>query len=209
MERWRLISWDIWAEEEEFVDERGYRKDAFVGKDGVEKVYEEQLKGCDGVTRFRVDASGNVEDVISDSKAEKGQDLTLTIDARLQKVTEDALEQAVVKASEGGTFESDYGEVIMSYAENAASGAAVALDVDTGEVLAMASYPDFDPNDFATGISEEKWEALQQENPYDPMSPAPLYNTATMTAVQPGSAFKPVTALAAMSCGLDAKISVR
>ena len=59
--------------------------------------------------------------------------MTLTIDARLQKVTEDALEQAVVKASEGGTFESDYGEVIMSYAENAASGAAVALDVDTGE----------------------------------------------------------------------------
>lgn len=193
------------GEEEEFVDERGYRKDALIGKDGVEKVYEEQLKGCDGVTRFRVDASGNVEDVISESKAEKGQDLTLTIDARLQKVTEDALEQAVVKASEGGTFESDYGEVIMSYAENAASGAAVALDVDTGEVLAMASYPDFDPNDFATGISEEKWEALQQENPYDPMSPAPLYNTATMTAVQPGSAFKPVTALAAMSCGLDEK----
>ena len=59
------------GEEEEFVDERGYRKDALIGKDGVEKVYEEQLKGCDGVTRFRGDASGNVEDVISESKAEK------------------------------------------------------------------------------------------------------------------------------------------
>ncbi len=190
-------------EEDEFVDEKGYRKDALIGKDGVEKAAEEHLKGRDGVTKFQVDVSGNVERIISESRAEKGQDLTLTIDSRLQKVTEDALEQAVAKAAEGGVFESGYGNVTMSYAENVASGAAVALDVDTGEVLAMASYPDFDPNDFATGISEEKWEALQQENPYDPMSPAPLYNIAAMTAVQPGSTFKPVTALAAMSCGLD------
>ena len=91
----------------------------------------------------------------------------------------------------------------MTYAKNTASGAAVALDVSTGQVLAMASMPDFDPNEFAVAISREKWEALQRRNPNDPMSPAPLYNVATMSAVQPGSTFKPVTALAALSCGLD------
>ena len=69
--------------------------------------------------------------------------------------------------------------------------------------LPWPAFPDFDPNDFAVSITEEKWEALQAENPEDPLSPSPLYNVASMTAVQPGSTFKPVTALAALSCGLD------
>ena len=79
----------------------------------------------------------------------------------------------------------------------------VALDVKSGEVLAMASCPDFDPNLFASGISSEDWESLQSENPRDPLSSAPMYNVATMSAVQPGSIFKMVTATAAMECGLD------
>ena len=91
----------------------------------------------------------------------------------------------------------------MTYAENAGSAAAVVIEVKSGEVLAMASFPDFDPNDFAVSISEEKWDSLQAVNPDDPLSPSPLYNVAAMTAVQPGSAFKPVTALAALGCGLD------
>ncbi len=192
-------------EEEEYVNEKGYRKDALIGKAGIESRYEEKLRGSDSVQRFQVDSSGRVTGLISSSEAKKGGDVKLTIDSRLQKVTEDALEQAVAKAAEGGTFESSYGDYAMTTAKNAASGAAVAIDVETGEVLAMASFPDYDPNDFAVAVSEEKWASLQQENPYDPMSPSPMYNTATMTAVQPGSAFKPVTALAAMSCGLDEK----
>ena len=192
-------------EEEEYVNEKGYRKDALIGKAGIESRYEEKLRGSDSVQRFQVDSSGRVTGLISSSEAKKGGDVKLTIDSRLQKVTEDALEQAVAKAAEGGTFESSYGDYAMTTAKNAASGAAVAIDVETGEVLAMASFPDYDPNDFAVSVSEEKWASLQQENPYDPMSPSPMYNTATMTAVQPGSAFKPVTALAAMSCGLDEK----
>ena len=161
-------------EEEEYVNEKGYRKDALIGKAGIESRYEEKLRGSDSVQRFQVDSSGRVTGLISSSKAKKGSDVKLTIDSRLQKVTEDALEQAVTKAAEGGTFESSYGDYAMTTAKNAASGAAVAIDVRTGEVLAMASFPDYDPNDFAVSVSEEKWASLQQENPYDPMSPAPM-----------------------------------
>lgn len=77
------------------------------------------------------------------------------------------------------------------------------LDVKTGEVLALANYPDFDPNDFAVAVSKEKWASLQQKNKNDPLSAAPLYNVAAMSAVQPGSTFKPVTAMAALECGLN------
>jgi cell division protein FtsI/penicillin-binding protein 2 len=67
----------------------------------------------------------------------------------------------------------------------------------------MASYPAFDPNLFATGISKEDWNALQGENLRDPLSPLPLFNVAARTAVQPGSTFKMVTATAALESGLD------
>lgn len=190
-------------EKKEYTEADGYRQDSLVGKDGMEKKYENVLKGEDSVSRIQVDSQGRKAGDLGKSSMRKGDDLKLTIDLELQKTMEEALQQAVEKASEGGTFESSYGDYSMTYAPNAAVGAAVALDVDTGEVLAMASFPDFDPNDFAVSISEEKWESLQRENEYDPLSPSPMYNIATMTAVQPGSVFKPVTALAAMSCGLD------
>jgi len=204
-------------EQEEYVDKKGYRRDAMIGKSGIEKVCEQQLRGTDGVSALQVDSQGKVTKLLEERGYAKGSDVQLTLDLDLQKVTEDALEKAIKQASCGGVFrmscvtdENPHGndetssvEYQMSYAKNAAAGTAVALDVKTGEVLAMASYPDFDPNDFAEGISSEKWASLQRQNENDPLSPSPLYNVATMTAVQPGSAFKPVTALAALSCGLD------
>ncbi|NLD19215.1 MAG: hypothetical protein GX663_03075 [Clostridiales bacterium] len=193
----------ISKEEKKAAEDKGYRKDSLIGKSGIEKVREEVLRGTDGVSNLQIDSMGNVKKLLSKSNGKKGQDVQLTIDAEVQEVTEDALQRAIDAASVGGTFLSDYGDMQMTYAKNAASGAAVVLNVKTGEVLTLASLPGFDPNDFAEGISQEKWNDLQQENPYDPLSPAPLYNIATMTAVQPGSTFKPVTALAALSCGLD------
>jgi len=190
-------------EQIEYVENKGYRIDALIGKSGIEKAYEETLKGTDAVSRMQVDSRGKVTGIIDRKSTSKGKDLKLTLDMDLQEVTEKALESAVKQAASGGTFESRYGDVRMTYAPNTASGAAVAIDVKTGEVRAMASYPDFDPNDFVEGISSDKWMSLQQKNPNDPLSPSPMYNIASMSAVQPGSTFKPVTALAALSCGLD------
>ena len=186
-----------------FTKEDGYRKDSRIGKSGIERAFEKELHGQDSVSRVQIDAGGRVTKLLSKSKAKKGKTIRLTLDWSLQKTAEAALQQALEQAAAGGVFHSEYGDHSMTYAKNAASGAAVALDVKTGQILAMASAPDFDPNDFAVSISREKWESLQRKNLRDPMSPAPLYNVATMSAVQPGSTFKPVTALAALSCGLD------
>lgn len=187
----------------EYVEGKGYRKDALIGKSGIESLCEDTLRGTDAVSRLQVDSLGKVTKLLGKSDTQKGETVRLTIDNRLQETVEEALSRAIVQAACGGVFASDYGDVQMSYAPKASSGAAVAIDVKTGQVLAMASYPDFDPNDFVMGITADKWQSLQQENPNDPLSPAPLYNIATMSAVQPGSTFKPVTALAALDNGIS------
>lgn len=191
------------SEKEKYVEEGNYQSGDLIGKDGIEKVYEEDLRGTSGEKKVQVDASGNLVKTISQSEAQKGKDVTLTIDLELQQTAEEALEQALETMRRGGTFVSRYGNHRMKSAPNAQVGAVVALDVKTGEVLAMASCPDFDPNLFASGISTKDWQSLQSSNPRDPLAAAPLYNVATMSAVQPGSTFKMVTATAAISCGLD------
>lgn len=190
-------------EKAEFVDEKGYRLESLIGKSGIEKLFEDKLRGTDAVSRLQVDSGGNVTEQIDRQDTKKGNLVKLTIDMELQQTAEKALEDAIESAAAGGTFTGNHGDVRMAYAPKTESGAAVVLDVDTGEVLAMASFPDYDPNDFAEGISSDKWASLQAKNPNDPLSPSAMYNIATMSAVQPGSTFKPVTALAALSCGLD------
>lgn len=190
-------------EKETYVEKRGYQSWEMIGKDGIEKAYEEVLRGKSGEEKVQVNAAGNLVKRISKTEAQKGNDVTLTIDLDLQKTAENALRQALEKMRAGGTFISEYGNYTMQQASNAQVGAVVALDVDTGDVLAMASCPDYDPNLFADGISTEDWESLQSKNERDPLAPAPLYNVAAKSAVQPGSTFKMVTATAALQCGLN------
>ena len=178
------------SETEYYVDEKGYSPSDLVGKDGVEASMEEKLHGTPGVKKIRVNSSGEYVETIEETEAEKGKDVYLTIDLDLQNVTEESLQSAIAKS---GTSR---------------SGAAVAVDIKTGDVLALASYPDYDPNIFANGISEKAWESVQQENPRDSFSPAPLYNNATKAAIQPGSTFKPITAVAALEAGLDPNRSI-
>jgi penicillin-binding protein 2 len=194
--------------EEEYIVEKGYKPSAFVGLDGIELIKEGVLHGKDGVKKIQVNSYGEVMYTFNDAtEPEAGKDIVLTLDIRLQEVAEDALAQNIQNLSSGvGTYNSKFGS--YSYysaypAPNCRSGAVVAIDIKTGEPLAIASYPDFDPNDFAQGISDEKWATLQAENPRDPLSPRPLYNIATLTAVQPGSTFKPITGVTALESGLD------
>lgn len=188
----------------EYVDEKGYKPTDMVGQEGIERALESTLKGNDGTKNVEVNALGELVRVINEVEPQQGKDVYLTIDLELQKTLETALEQALTEIQKAGTFKSVYGDFKYGTAyKNANVGAAVALDVETGDVLAMASYPDFDPNLFATGISKEDWNALQGVNLRDPLSPLPLFNVAARTAVQPGSTFKMVTATAALEAGLD------
>ncbi len=191
-------------DKEYYVDTLGYNANDLIGQDGIESAYETTLKGTNGIKTVQVNAAGELVRVISETEPQKGKDVYLTVDLELQKTAEDALEQALKQIQVGGTFKSEFGNYNYSKSyRNANVGAVVAIEVETGDVLAMASAPDFDPNLFANGISKEDWNSLQSVNPRDYMSPAPLYNVATRTPVQPGSTFKMVTATAALESGLD------
>lgn len=193
-----------------YVGEKGYKSTDMVGQEGIEKAYESTLKGLDGTRNVEVNAFGELVRVINETTPEKGKDVYLTMDLELQKTAESALKQALTEIQRAGTFESQWGNYKYGTAyRNANVGAVVALEVKTGDVLAMASYPDFNPNLFATGISKENWKALQGQNLRDPLSPVPLFNVAARTAVQPGSTFKMVTATAALESGLDPKRKLR
>lgn len=191
------------AQYDEYVVEKGYNSDDLIGKDGIEASMEDKLHGTDGIKSILVNSAGDYIETISETEPKAGQDIYLTVDLDLQKTAEKALEKCIKAVRTGGVFKSKYGNRTMSKYENCASGAVVAIEVETGDVLAMASYPDFDPNIFAEGISTKDWASVQSSNPRDPLAPTPLYNIATSSAVQPGSTFKPITAVAALKCGLD------
>ena len=125
----------------------------------------------------------NTEEYVT-QEAVEGSDVVLTIDANLQKVTEEALANNIKKINSGG-----FGK---KYSTN--SGAAIVMNVKTGEVLSMASYPDFNPQDFVGGISAENWEKYNTED-------TPQVNKTMQTAYAPGSIFKMVTAIAGLESG--------
>ncbi|WP_054869904.1 penicillin-binding transpeptidase domain-containing protein [Caloranaerobacter sp. TR13] len=194
---------------EKYIKKLGYSPNDIIGKTGIEQKFEQYLKGQDGSKYIEVDVLGNTIKVLKEEKAIPGNNVYLTIDAKLQQVAEKALKQAIEEIQKGGEFKSKWGN--YNYRESfkdATSGAVVAIDVKTGEVLALASYPAYDPNLFATGINEDDWESLMPKNPEDPLAPRPLYNIAIQTAIQPGSTFKMITALAALEAGIDPKTKI-
>lgn len=204
------------SEIKKYVEEKNYSPSAIIGKTGIEENFEDILRGKSGVKRVQVDVIGNTTKVIEEVKPVPGDNIYLTMDLNLQKVAENALEQTLVKLQTGGIYESPWGDFQFGTSKskkrpykNATSGAVVAIDLKTGQVVAMASYPSYDPNLFSTGISTTDWNSLFPENDKDPLAPRPLYNIATQTAVQPGSTFKMVTALAALEKGLDPKKKIR
>ena len=145
----------------------GYRLGDVIGKMGIESAYESQLRGEWGGLKLKVNGAGRVVSLVGEQPAASGDNLTLTIDAGVQKAAEQAL---------GGK-----------------RGGIVALDPHTGAVIAMASYPSFDPNIFSNPITPEVWQELQsQGNPFLNM---------TLRGFPPASTFKVVTAVAGLETG--------
>ncbi|MBN2286030.1 MAG: penicillin-binding protein [Tissierellales bacterium] len=186
-----------------YIDQQGYAPDDLIGKTGIEESFELMLSGVKGKETLKVDVYGNRIGTVETEEPEPGDNLYLTIDIELQKKAETYMQKALEEIRKGGSFESKWGDFDFDHTyKNAYSGALVALDVNTGEVLAMVNYPSYDPNLFSSGISQEDWQSLLNESK-DLLAPRPLYNIAMLTAVQPGSTFKMVTALAALEKGIS------
>jgi penicillin-binding protein 2 len=161
-----------------------------IGKYGVEKQYEEYLRGTPGRRLLEVDAEGNPIRVIEEDPPIPGDDLVLNLDIGVQAVAEQALKSGLDKASKRPSFGYDAANVGQV-------GSTVVLDPNNGGVLAMASYPSFAPADFVDGISESEWDFLNaKENHY------PLNNWALQGQYAPGSTLKPFSAASGLAAGL-------
>ena len=204
------------SEIEKYVKEGKYSPNDIIGKTGIEERFESELKGKPGIKRVEVDVYGNTTNVISEENAEPGDNIYLTIDSKLQKVARDSLKNALEEIQKGGVFKSKWGDYKFGINKKknrpyiyATSGSVVAIDVKTGELLALENFPSYDPNLFSTGISNSDWLSLFPENEKDLLAPRPLYNIAIQTAIQPGSTFKMVTALTALEKGLSPNKTIR
>ena len=165
-----------------------YDSNDFIGKTGIEYIFESYLKGKDGIKQIDMAVDGTITDEYVVKEAVAGADVVLTIDANLQKVTEETLKSSIenIAATEN---------------VNVTGGAAVVVKVKTGEVLAMASYPDFNPSDFSSGITTEKWNYYTSEETSAYAKNHPFVNRAISTASSPGSTYKMVTAITGLETG--------
>jgi len=173
----------------EGVDPKPYVPGDLIGKSGVEQSYEAYLRAVPGSRTIEVNAKGDLIDVVKREAPKAGDDVWLSIDIDLQAQAERLL-AAKVDALRGRTDKD--GKRL-----SAPQGSVVIQQPTTGQVLAMASYPPFDPASTVNGISTALWQQLN-----DPANGRPLYNWALQGTYAPGSTFKPITAYAAMSSGL-------
>ena len=154
----------------------GYKSGDIIGKFGLERVYDKEIRGVNGGEQVEVDVAGKPVQILGKKEPTPGYDLILTIDKDLQEAAEKAVDEILKEI-------------------DAHAAAAVVLNPQNGEVLAMVSRPAFDPNLFAHGISTRDWNAINT-NPYHPMD-----NKTITGEYPPGSTFKIVTGTAALAAG--------
>ncbi len=164
----------------------GYQPTDTIGKTGIEQMFESELRGTPGKKKVVLDNQGRAVDVVQVKKPEAGHDVHLTVDLAAQHIAEESLQQGMDGAR--NLVDPDTGNY---YAANA--GAVVVLDARTGSVVAMASNPSFNPNDFVAGNADQYFN--------DPANP--LINRA-LTPYAPGSTFKAFTSMAMLQTGLYA-----
>ncbi len=155
----------------------GYLPTDAIGKTGIEAFYEQALRGTYGKKQIEVDAFGREQKVLATDEPVQGKDITLTIDARLQAAAETALKNSAARNGVG-------------------RGSVVAMDPRNGEILALVSWPAYDANSFARGISNKEYQSLLQD------ANQPLFSRAVSGAFPPGSTVKTVVAAAALAEGV-------
>lgn len=159
---------NVTAEDLEEHPDEGYTANSVIGRSGMESLFEKELKGQDGCRIYIVDSEGQEKEELASVPVQDGQDIQLTIDADLQ-------------ISLYEQFRDD-------------KSALTAMDPYTGEVLALVSTPSYDNNDFITGLSDEQWASLNEDED------RPMYNRFRQVWC-PGSVFKPVTAVIGLESG--------
>ena len=167
------ITGAIDAEEYSTLKEKGYAMDDIIGKSGIEKVFESNLKGTNGIKTVKTNTDGTQETTVEGLK--NGDNIVLTIDSNLQKIAQDSLKKICDSI---GTA-------------NAGGGAVVVMNCKTGEILALASYPTYDLSTYYDDYSE-----LAKNTNH------PLYNRATLSTYAPGSTAKVSTAIACLEEGI-------
>ena len=190
--------------ESSYYKNLGYDPDARVGQFGVEQTYESVLRGTPGYVKYEVDSLGRFLRQLDRKEAVPGFDIQLTIDLDIQQFTERALQNEIMvrRRTEAPTILLN-GEPDPAYPEityyKAPAGSSVVLNHATGEVVAMASYPNFDNRWFNAGISSEKFGELFPTTKDPDLSI--LVNRAISGRYNLGSAFKPFVAFAALNTG--------
>jgi len=156
--------------------DQGYSMNDYIGKMGIEYVFENYLRGEKGTKQIDMSVDGTIEGEYTTQEAVSGQTVVLTIDAELQEKMEKIIEESVLGLQRAG--------------EKTEKAAAVLMNVDSGEVLAMCSYPSFDPKVFIGVLENDVWKDIRDNDK--------LFNNAVQSENAPGSTFKMVTAAAAL-----------
>ena len=159
----------VTAEDLEKLENKGYHANSVIGRSGLEQAYEEELCPVDGTRIIIADETGNTIETLAYQPAQNGKDVRVTIDAEVQKTAYDQFAQD--------------------------PGTAAAMNPKTGEVLALVSTPGYDPNEFVLGMSDARWNALNED------ASNPLMNRFVNTWV-PGSTFKGITAAVGVDAGI-------
>ncbi|MBR2476507.1 MAG: penicillin-binding protein 2 [Clostridia bacterium] len=170
----------IYQEEYELLKDKNYGMNDIIGKDGMEKYLEPYIRGTDGKSSVEQTFKGKTTSVTNEVAPIPGDDALLTIDIDIQRAAEDALARTIADLQAGDTS-----------GNQAKVGSCVAVDVNTGEILAIASYPSFNPTTF-----DEDYNDLYN----DPLKP--MFNRALGGAYAPGSTFKMLTAIAGLEEGV-------
>ena len=168
----------------------GYKAGDTIGKSGIELTYETDLRGAPEISKLEVDSIGRVKRSLGGQPAVQGNDVRLSIDLDIQRAAEESLAQGIDLARKASDF-------LTGKLFRAPGGSVVVTDPRDGSVLAMASNPAFNPNEFTNGISVKRFAELN-----DPAGHYPLNNRAIQGLYAPGSTFKLATSIAALQRGL-------